>query len=657
MKQIQYILFLITALAIVSCTDEYSASKSSRLVSLSVNMPGGEMTTRVGVSLVEGSKDLSVSFSADDKFSIYVRQGDLIQEVEDVTFAVNSENGKQGTLAFQMPASIDISKTYTLYGICGVSSWIRDGRLVVDDNSKIEPSFEFKAPVWFEFTGQGTPSTIQCEYIGTFIVIHVDNLADTDNLFQICGIFNEALYEDLYWDENTKQFSEEFGVVWISKALPIAAGKKAVFIYNGIPNGKTMETLNVSMHIGKEITWGMDIEAPQTPKNVGKILEQGRAYHVYLTWDGKELKFSDGGYENHKAEDSKIVMTTAKMPGEQLQFGYFYGNDIWFDMNNNGVREWGEYPEWDAGDYITFQPTVQSQTFTIYGNITGSFDCGSDNFDHNFNRLTSIDMSEFYGEMLQLFCAYNELNKLILPKAKGTALNYVWCERNHLTEFDASDSPSLSTLFASNNRLVSVKLPSSMWTVDVHQNPELKSLDLSGAKNLYELYCWSCSIESLELPTSPSLWTVDVQRNSSLKSIDVSGANNLHELHCQNCNIESLNLSQNPVLAVLLCDGNSLTSLDLSANHQLLALGCNYNSLDKEALETIYRQLPDVTNDVEQLEQIMKYPELFRMLRADHNPGYNKADQTIATRKGWEFEDKSMAGSRILCLSAFGGQR
>ena len=70
------------------------------------------------VSLVDGSKDLSVSFSADDKFSIYVRQGDLIQEVEDVTFAVNSENGKQGTLAFQMPASIDISKTYTLYGIC-----------------------------------------------------------------------------------------------------------------------------------------------------------------------------------------------------------------------------------------------------------------------------------------------------------------------------------------------------------------------------------------------------------------------------------------------------------------------------------------------------------------------------------------------------------
>lgn len=655
MKQIQYILFLIIALAIVSCTDEDSAFKSSRFVSLSVNMPGGESATRVGVSLADGSKDLSVSFNADDKFSIYVRQGDLIQEVEDVTFAVNSENGKQGTLAFEMPVSINMNKTYTLYGVCGVSSRIEDGRLVVDDNSKLVPFYEFNAPVWFQYTGQGIPSTLQCEYIGTFIVIHVANQSDTDNLFQICGVFNDALYEDMYWDENTKQFSEEFGVLWISKALPIAAGKKAVFIYNGIPNGKTMETLNVSMHIGKEITWDMDTERPQIPKTVGKILQQGRVYHVYLTWDGKELKFGNGNNETHKVEDSKIVMTTAKMPGEQLEFGYYYGKDIWFDMNNNGIRERGEYPDWDASDYITFKPTVKSQTFTIYGNITESFDCGSDNFDHDFNRLTSIDMSEFYGGMLQLFCAYNELTKLILPK--GTALNYLWCEGNQLTELDASGSTSLSTLFASSNRLVSVKLPSSMWTIDVHQNPELKSLDVSGAKNLYELYCHNCSIESLELPTSPSLWIVDVQRNSGLKSLDVSGAQNLHELYCQNCSIESLNLSQNPVLALLLCDGNRLTSLNLSANQQLLALGCNYNSLDKKALENIYRQLPDVTNDVESLEQRMRHSELFRMLRADHNPGYSEADQTIAMRKGWEFNDKWNAGSRILRFSAMGGQR
>jgi hypothetical protein len=35
------------------------------------------------------------------------------------------------------------------------------------------------------------------------------------------------------------------------------------------------------------------------------------------------------------AKKSKIVMTTAKTPGEQLEFGYYYVKDVWFDMNNN----------------------------------------------------------------------------------------------------------------------------------------------------------------------------------------------------------------------------------------------------------------------------------------------------------------------------------
>ena len=83
MKQIKYILFIIIALAIASCTDEDSAFKSSRLVSLSVNMPDGvSTTTRVGVSLVEDSKDLSMSFSADDKFSIYVRHCASMENAE-----------------------------------------------------------------------------------------------------------------------------------------------------------------------------------------------------------------------------------------------------------------------------------------------------------------------------------------------------------------------------------------------------------------------------------------------------------------------------------------------------------------------------------------------------------------------------------------------
>lgn len=303
------------------------------------------------------------------------------------------------------------------------------------------------------------------------------------------------------------------------------------------------------------------------------------------------------------AKDSKIVMTTAKAPGEQLQFGYYYDKDIWFDMNNNGVRETGEYPDWEVFDYTTFQPTVQSQTFTIYGDITGSFDCGSDNFEHDYNRLTSIDMSEYYGGMEQLFCAYNELTELILPK--GTELNYVWAADNKLTEVDASGLSFLETLILDNNQLTSLKLPESSF-----------------------------------------LRNLDVQSNHSLKTIDLSEQHNLTGLHCQNCIIEELDVSQNPELTELLCDGNRITSLNLSVNKQLLVLGCNYNQLDKEALESIYQQLPDVSGDIDSLENKLWLPQLFRMLRANGNPGYSEADQSIATKKGWEFGDKWNYGTR-----------
>ncbi len=340
MKQIQYILFLITALAIVSCTDEYSASKSSRLVSLSVNMPGGEMTTRVGVSLVEGSKDLLVSFNADDKFSIYVRQGDVIQQVENVTFAVNGENGKQGTLAFEMPASIDMSKTYTLYGVCGAScasSYIWNNILNIDCQSNVAPLSEFQAPVWFEYTGQGKPSSIQCQYIGAFIVIHINNKSDTDNNFQISNISSNGLsFSGVFcWDENVKDFYEDDLVSIISsRDLPVAAGKSATFIYNDMPNGKVMESINVYMRIGQDITLDTKVQIPAYPKTVGKILEQGRAYHLYMTWDGKELKFVNSNHHDFT-------------PGEAINLGLPSGT-LWANCNIGAAspEDYGLYFAW-----------------------------------------------------------------------------------------------------------------------------------------------------------------------------------------------------------------------------------------------------------------------------------------------------------------------
>ena len=100
------------ALAIVACsTEDILENNTGRTVIFSLSMHDNNSETRVGVSTAEGSLGLSVAFEANDKFDVYVRQGDKIVEIEEVTFAVNENDRKRGRLTFEMPASASTSVT------------------------------------------------------------------------------------------------------------------------------------------------------------------------------------------------------------------------------------------------------------------------------------------------------------------------------------------------------------------------------------------------------------------------------------------------------------------------------------------------------------------------------------------------------------------
>lgn len=354
-------IFLAVALLVTSCSDE-TVSESNRMVSITVSMPQENYSTRVGLTPVEGEKTLVASFHLDDEFSVYVRQGDVIQEVE-ASFAADYVEHKEGTLKFALPAFVKENEEYTIYGICGASSRIKNGRLVVDDNSKIEPINEFRAPIWFKYTGKKVPSILPCEYIGTYIVLHVTNQSKAENLFQIFGLISGALYDDLYWDENTNTFSEDFGVSPSSKSVPLKPGEEGVFIYNGIPNGKSMETLNVSMHIGPEITWGMDIEKPKTPKTVGKTLEEGRAYHVYLTWDGEELKFGDADISER---DETIIYPTDSymLSQDKKTLTKWYGEETDINLSSDPA-----FDEVETINEMAFSRCSHLESITLSANV------------------------------------------------------------------------------------------------------------------------------------------------------------------------------------------------------------------------------------------------------------------------------------------------
>ena len=108
-----------------------------------------------------------------------------------------------------------------------------------------------------------------------------------------------------------------------------------------------------------------------------------------------------------------------------------------------------------------------------------------------------------------------------------------------------------------------------------------------------------------------NLIALDISRNSSLK-----------ELHCDYNNLIRLDVSQNAALVNLSCCENRLTVLKVSQNNALNSINCGYCRLSVDALNDLFRCLPDNGGKI----------------TIDGNGGYFECDVSILTAKGWEVE-------------------
>lgn len=134
--------------------------------------------------------------------------------------------------------------------------------------------------------------------------------------------------------------------------------------------------------------------------------------------------------------------------------------------------------------------------------------------------------------------------------------------------------------------------------LEIRDNPNLESLDVSGCTSLdvlvcyndaltsldvsgsaiKDLGCWDCPLTSLDLSGCTSLETLACV-NIPLTSLDISDCTSLKTLNCYNTYIPSLDLSEHPSLDVLWCVLNPLlASIDASACVDLWAFSCNQNN-------------------------------------------------------------------------------
>ncbi|MCL2672455.1 MAG: leucine-rich repeat domain-containing protein [Clostridiales bacterium] len=192
------------------------------------------------------------------------------------------------------------------------------------------------------------------------------------------------------------------------------------------------------------------------------------------------------------------------------------------------------------------------------------------------NQLTEINLSGL-TELEYLWCYSNKLTKLNLSGL--SSLVELNCNFNQLTEMDVTGLKSLQTLMYYGNQLTNLDL--TVLTALKHLQcggNQLTELDLSGLTALEHLECYGNQLTELELSNLTSLWILYCFDNQ-LTELNLSGLPELMYLHCGSNQLTELDLSGLTALEDLCCGHNQLIELDLSALTALWRLDCSGNQL------------------------------------------------------------------------------
>lgn len=135
----------------------------------------------------------------------------------------------------------------------------------------------------------------------------------------------------------------------------------------------------------------------------------------------------------------------------------------------------------------------------------------------------------------------------------------------------------LGALLINSPKIKSLKVPSSIYILEITECERLKHLDLSNATNLNDLTCTDCNkLKSLDLSKTTSLLHLNCNDCPFLKKLDISGASDLQSLHCSSCWYLKLDLSKNQFLEILDCSScGQIIDLDIpSSLTELNCTGC-----------------------------------------------------------------------------------
>ena len=343
---------------ISSCQDseEVNAKFNIRTVHASFESEA----TRVGIEQAPDSRDMITKWQAGDKIHVFVSKGNNIVDIGSVPVHDISADGKSCVFQYAIPDDFDpYGEGFDL--ICFTENCdpkIEDGDIYYQAALTRMPISQFKAPLMFETYVKEENSFGAFRHYGTYEIMHVSNNTDKAISFQLSGFNAPYLWYKIgggairQWD-NSYVVDLSYEAKQLSAPVIIPAHSSDMVVSWYMPTGQKIEGAQITANIDGKYVYSSNTISSQV------TLCTGIAYHMYATWDGKELKFKNG--------DEEQPATGTPEGLKAIDLGLPSGT-LWANMNVGASK-----PE-DYGGYYAWGETEEKDVYnwSAYINCDGS---------------------------------------------------------------------------------------------------------------------------------------------------------------------------------------------------------------------------------------------------------------------------------------------
>lgn len=502
---------------------ERAGSSESRI--LSVHLSPSAETRYIIKDLNSKGVDLRWEVGSFD-LNIVFKQGETLKIVKGVE--VKEAHGESCSFEVEIPEGISTASAFDLYGVVAENVRVKNGKILVEvgahslyELTRHAPNRnrDGAVPVWFKSLGvtfRGGHVNATFEHLGAMAVVTIKNTSDkplkTAGFAVVPTSGSSEFYHKaaLPFGGNTElpyinlldlsQQPESILTRVVYPSVEIAAGDVAYVGFWFRPNSSTTPEVNL---VAYNATTRQPIISTNTRSARTNATQCGRAYNLYAQWDGTSLTLQDERIEKELPEEqSKIVFTTTQPIGSHISLvigaiSPEAERDVWIDLNDNGIRDLGEYVTDFASDMDKKNAKlykVGAQKITVYGEVKDFCYYGTEE-----GKLTSFDVTKntildqllvYTGELGSVNLRKNTelrsvrfegcgLTSIIMPES-ASKMQKLYLMNNKLTTLDISSAPNILALSIADNDLRSVTFPkfSALQNGDV-QNNQLNAEDLN----------------------------------------------------------------------------------------------------------------------------------------------------------------------------------